>query len=343
MSGGATHMRREIGEIPGAVARLLARSGDALAEAGAELRARDPLVIVTIARGSSDHAAAYLKYAIELTRGIPTASLGPSIASIYGARLRLPQAAAIAISQSGKSPDLVRMTETAAAGGAVTLAITNTPGSQLADVCDRVIDIAAGTELSVAATKTFVSSIVAGLGLLAHWSEDRALLDALEALPERLEAAIACDWSALAEGLDGESSLFILGRGPSLAIANEAALKFKETSGFHAEAYSGAEVMHGPVSLVGRGFPILALTARDAAEENGVATADALAEKGASVFSTSAAVSAARKLPFASTGHPLTDPLALVVSFYSFIESFARRRGMDPDRPVNLRKVTETQ
>ena len=343
MTGGATHMRREIGQIADTVAAFLDGSEEVLREAGARLRECDPLVVVTVARGSSDHAAAYLKYATELTLGIPAASLGPSIASIYGARLKLPRAACLAISQSGKSPDIVRMTEAAGEGGALTFAITNTPASPLALAADHVIDIAAGVERSVAATKTFVGSVVAGLALLAHWNEDRALHEALASLPPRLDAAADCDWSALAEALDGETSLYILGRGPALAIAGEAALKFKETCAVHAEAYSGAEVMHGPVSIVGRHFPVLALAARDAAEANGAATADAMAEKGAAVFSTSDAVRRARKLPFAATGHPLTDPLALVVSFYSFIEAFARRRGLDPDRPPNLRKVTETE
>ena len=169
------------------------------------------------------------------------------------------------------------------------------------------------------------------------------LRSALAALPGQLEAARNCDWSALCEATDGHESLFILGRGPSLAIAGEAALKFKETSSVHAEAYSSAEVMHGPVSIVGGGFPVLALAARDAAEHSIVGAADELTAKGASVFVTSDAAATARQLPFTATGHTLTDPLALIVSFYAFIEAFARRRGLDPDHPTHLRKVTETR
>jgi glucosamine--fructose-6-phosphate aminotransferase (isomerizing) len=127
-----------------------------------------------------------------------------------------------------------------------------------------------------------------------------------------------------------------------LAIANEAALKFKETSAMHAEAYSAAEVMHGPLALVGPGFPILALAARDASEPSMAEAADALVGKGATVFATTALARAAHRLPFAPTGHPLTDPLALIVSFYAFVEAFARHRGLDPDQPPHLRKVTET-
>ena len=338
-----TFMQREIGEIPAAVEALLANSEAALADAGERLRERDPALLATIARGSSDHAAAYLKYAVELSAGIPVASLGPSIASIFGAKLKLGRAAAIAISQSGKSPDIVGLAKAAGEGGALTIALTNTAGSPLAEASDIVIDIRAGLERSVAATKTFVTSVVAGLLLLAGWTEDGDLRAALERLPAQLEAARLCDWTSLCEALDGHESLFILGRGPALAIANEAALKFKETCAVHAEAYSSAEVMHGPVSIVGKGFPILALIGRDAAEASVAATADDLVGKGARVFATSAAVRKARQLPFVATGHSLTDPLALIVSFYSFIEAFARRRGLDPDRPTNLKKVTETR
>ncbi|RFC69639.1 SIS domain-containing protein [Mesorhizobium denitrificans] len=335
-------MRREVLEIPQAVARLLDHSAKDMQRAGEELRAVDPRVLVSVARGSSDHAASFLQYAIELTAGIPVASLGPSIGSIYGAKLKLKDAACLAISQSGKSPDIVAMAKTAREGGALTIALTNTPGSPLAEVSNHAIDIAAGPELSVAATKTFVNSAVAGLAILAHWTKNDGLLSALHALPQYLENAIACDWSPFAEAVGNENSLFVLGRGPSLAIANEVALKFKETCSIHAEAYSAAEVMHGPLALVGPGFPVLVLASRDKSEDAVAQSADGLATRQAAVFATSAKVKAANRLPFAATGHWLTDPLALVTSFYSFIEAFALRRGLNPDQPRNLRKVTET-
>ncbi|MCO5064010.1 MAG: SIS domain-containing protein [Rhizobiaceae bacterium] len=337
-----THMRREVLEIPHAVARLLDSSAAEMQRTGDALRALDPHVLVSVARGSSDHAASFLQYAIELTAGVPVASLGPSIGSIYGARLRLTNAACLAISQSGKSPDIVAMAKTAREGGALTIALTNTPGSPLAQVSNHAIDIAAGPELSVAATKTFVNSAVAGLALLAYWIRDDQLLRALHALPRHLEDAIACDWSMFADAVGDENSLFVLGRGPSLAIANEVALKFKETCSIHAEAYSAAEVMHGPLALVGPGFPVLVLASRDKSEETVTQSADGLAERHAAVFATSGKVKAAARLPYAATGHWLTDPLALVASFYSFIEAFALRRGLNPDEPRNLRKVTET-
>ncbi|MGN6549615.1 MAG: SIS domain-containing protein [Pararhizobium sp.] len=337
-----THMRREIEEIPSAVRRLLQESDNALRQAGAMLRERDPAVIVTVARGSSDHAAAYLKYAVELSAGIPVASLGPSIASIYRAPLRLSRGACIAISQSGRSPDIVAMAESARAGGAATFALTNDAGSPLGAASDRVVDIKAGPEKSVAATKSFVTSVVAGLAILAYGREDAGLAAALMALPEHFEAAIACDWSPLVAALEGKESLFILGRGPSIAIANEAALKFKETCGMHAEAYSAAEVLHGPVTIVRQGFPVIALAARDASEQAVADTIDRTLDQGAVAFATSDRAKGAHVLPFVATGHPLTDPLVLIASFYAFIEALARHRGLDPDAPPHLRKVTET-
>lgn len=342
MTDQKTHMRAEIEEIPEAVERLLQHGAKSIAATGARLQELDPRVIITVARGSSDHAAAFLKYAIELTTGIPVASVGPSIASIYGAKLKLDKAACLSISQSGKSPDIVSMAGLAEESGALTIAITNTPGSPLALGSDHAIDIAAGPERSVAATKTFVNCAVAGLGILAAWSGDRALAEALADLPEKLSKAVGCDWSPLAEALDGKESLFILGRGPTFAMANEAALKFKETSAVHAESYSAAEVMHGPLALVGPGFPVLSLIVDDKSLESSVAVAESLAGKGASVLATSDKVQPRSRLPFAATGHPLTAPLALIVSFYGFVEAFSRRRGFNPDEPRNLRKVTET-
>lgn len=338
-----THMRSEIVEIADAATRLLQGGKDAIAATGADLRAKKPGLIATIARGSSDHAASFLKYAIELTAGVPVASLAPSVASVYGASLNLSNAAVIAISQSGASPDILAMTQSATSTGALTIALTNKPQSPLAQVANFTIDIAAGPELSVAATKSFVSSIIAGLGILAAWQQDEALNNALAALPKHLRTALDADWSMLTDVLDRHNSLFVLGRGPSMAIASEIALKFKETCGLHAEAYSAAEVMHGPVALVEPDFPVLTLAARDAGEPSCVEAAEKMALSGAAAFLTSDNAKAATRLPFVATGHPLTDALCLIVPFYAFVESYARHRGLNPDQPPRLRKVTETR
>jgi len=337
-----THMFREIREIPEATARLLVDGRRSIEVAANDLRRAEPRFVCTVARGSSDHAAKFLKYACELTLGLPVASIGPSIASVFNAPLKLAHSACIGISQSGKSPDIVKMAQSATRQGALSVAITNEGGSPLAAACNHAIPIHAGVETSVAATKTFVTSAVAGLALLAHWKQDADLIAALDTLPGHLQKAIECDWSELRKLLVKRGSLFVLGRGPSFAMSNEVALKFKETCQIHAESYSSAEVLHGPVSIVEPGYPVLALASRDAAEGAIVSVADELAANGAAVFITSGKAATARKLEFAATDHPLTDPLALIVSFYAFIEQLAAERGINPDAPRNLKKVTET-
>ena len=337
-----TLMRREINEIPDVVERLLHDGAKACHEAATAVRALDPAFLVTIARGSSDHACTYLKYVCELMLGLPVASVGPSVASVYGAPLRLKNSLSLTVSQSGQSPDIVKMTHAARRDGAHTIAITNDTASPLANEADRVLDIHAGPERSVAATKTFVTSAVAGLALFADWAGDDDLRAALLYLPAQLKLAAEIEWPELRESIGQRPSLFTTGRGPAWAISGEAALKFKETCQLHAESYSSAEILHGPISIVDAGFPVLSLAAGDAAEPGLVDVADRIAEMGAQVFVTSEMCRKARRIDYVRTGHPLTDPLALIVSFYSMVERLALDRGVDPDIPRHLRKVTET-
>jgi glucosamine--fructose-6-phosphate aminotransferase (isomerizing) len=299
-------------------------------------------MILTVARGSSDHAAAYLKYAIELTTGIPVASVGPSIASVYGRKMRVSRAACIGISQSGRSPDIVEMMRASREGGALTVAITNFADSPMALASAHCIPLGAGVEQSVAATKTFVTSVVAGLQLLAEWQQDTALLAALTDLPQAMAGALTLDWSPLAARLARAQQAYVIGRGPAFAIACEAALKLKETCGLHAEAYSAAEVLHGPSAIVKAHFPVLALAVEDAAATGVAQTAARLAAQGADVFITGSMVTGATTLPAGPSTHPILAPLLLGVAFYSFVEGLARRRGFDPDTPPYLNKVTET-
>ena len=337
-----THMAREVAEIPEAAARFLDRSRIAVVAAAAALRRQNPGLVATVARGSSDHAATYLKYAIELEAGIPVASVGPSIASIYRRPLRLDGAACIGISQSGRSPDIVEMMRSAGEGGALSIAITNHAESPMAQASAHCLPLQAGEERSVAATKTFVTSVLAGLSLLAEWREDEGLRAAVAGLPAALEQAVRLDWEALSARLSRAPSAFVLGRGPGFAVANEAALKFKETCGIHAESYSAAEVLHGPAAIVQAHFPVLALGVEDAALPQLCATAERLATQGADVFVTGADVAGATRLPSVPGLHPIVAPLVMIASFYAFVEGLARRRGFDPDTPPHLRKVTET-
>lgn len=337
-----SHMRREVLEIPSIVEELLTKGAADVERTAAALIARDPDFMITVARGSSSHAATYFKYCAELLLGLPVASIGPSMATIYKRSLRLQGAACLAISQSGKSPDVVEMARGAQDGGALLLAMTNHPDSDLASLSDYSLDLHAGLEQSVAATKTFVTSAVLGIWLLAQVKGDRELLAAIHVLPEALERAVHADWSAFSAGLANHNSLFCLGRGPSVAMSNEAALKFKEACQIHAESYSSAEVMHGPVAIVGQGFPVLALVGADAAEDVLVQVADQIASKGADVFVTSSKSKVAKSLPFSRSGHSLTDPIPLIVSCYAMVEQGAQGRNINPDAPRHLKKITET-
>jgi glucosamine--fructose-6-phosphate aminotransferase (isomerizing) len=337
-----THMRREIEEIPKAVTRLLGEGRAGLRRAAEALRRSDPRFLVTVARGSSDHAAAYLKYAAEILLGLPVASVGPSVASVFSANLTARGGACLAISQSGKSPDLLAMMRTLSGSASPRIALCNDVSSPLMQFADHPIDILAGPEQSVAATKSFLASTVAGLTIFAEWKGDRGLIDAIDALPERLAEAVSLDWPELRAALGARCPTLALGRGPTFAMACEAALKLKETCAIHAEAYSSAEVMHGPVEIVDGRYAAICFAGRDAAELGIAAAADRLGEAGARAFVTSRLAARAAPLPAIATAHPLTDPLALIVTFYAATEALARALGRDPDRPLALRKVTRT-
>lgn len=344
--GTTTHIALEIATIPKLTRKLL-KTGKPIAEQfGLRLRTQKPSVVTTIARGSSDHASAYLKYVIELTLGIPVASTGPSISSVYGAPMHLENAATIAISQSGESPDIIAMTQTALDGGSLVLSLTNNSTSPLAQLSDQNFNIGAGHERSVAATKTFVLSVVAGLMIIGHWKQDTDLLAALEELPTNFEKALECDWTSLTDHIaskgDQANSLYVLGRGPSFAIAQECALKFKETCQLHAEAFSSAEVLHGPISIAQNGFTALALASNGASKDSVIASSKQMANQGVDVFITSTGDQSLNALPSVDTHHSMTDPLVQVVSFYKFIEQLSRKLGLNPDEPAHLRKVTET-
>lgn len=331
-----TWMRRETMESPDAVARLWLQSGGAIARAGALLRELNPSFIALCARGSSDHAAIFFKYACESLLGLPVVSVGPSIASIYQTPLRAKGAAMILISQSGRSPDLLALAKSAKAGGGKVISIVNDADSPAAELADLTIPLAAGPEKSVAATKSCLSSMAAGLGVLAEFAGHDGLRKALTTLPADLSKALGMDWSVLPETFHAAHSALIIGRGMGLPIAMEAALKLKETASLHAEPYSAAEVLHGPIEIVHEGFPVLMFRQDDATAPSLDHCAKTLAAAGAKVLTTG------RELPVASAAHPATALIAAMASAYLAIEQVSLGRKLDPDRPRLLKKVTET-
>ena len=338
-----THMFQEIGEAGDAVARQLGHNAQLLAELGARLRALEPPLVATIARGSSDCCALYLKYLVEIVSGVPCASIGPSIATLYRAPMRLQGAVSVAISQSGRSPDIVEMQRAARRGGALAVALVNEVASPLAKEAEALLPLCAGPERSVAATKSMIAGLVAGASLVAAWREDGPLADAIVGLPDILRGQTAPPPAAMLERLASARSAFVLGRGATLAIAAEAALKLKETCAIHAEAYSAAEVLHGPAELVNPGFPVIAFLPSDAAREGMLATLARLAEAGATVIAIEAGgADDAVRLAAAKVEATLLEPVVMIHRFYRLAEALALRLGRDPDRPRNLCKVTET-
>ena len=338
-----THMLEEIGEAGDAVARQLSRNAERLAELGSRLRALDPPLVATIARGSSDCCALYLKYLVEIIVGAPCASIGPSIATLYRAPIRLKGAVSIAISQSGRSPDIVEMQRAARCGGALAVALVNEAASPLADEAEVLLPLWAGPERSVAATKSMIAGLVAGASLVAAWHEDRLLAGGIAGLPDILRGQTAPPPAEMLEWLANARSAFVLGRGATLAIAAEAALKLKETCAIHAEAYSAAEVLHGPAELVDSGFPVIAFVPSDAAREGMLATLARLADAGVTVIAIEAGgTDDAHRLAVAKGDATLLEPIVMIHRFYRLAEALALRLGRDPDRPRNLRKVTET-
>jgi glucosamine--fructose-6-phosphate aminotransferase (isomerizing) len=339
-----TFMAAEIGEAGAVVRRQMAANATLTAKLAADLRALKPAFVATVARGSSDHAALYLKHLVELKLGLACASIGPSIASLYHAPLKLEGAVAIAISQSGRSPDILAMQRAAKAQRALSVAFVNDEESPLAREANAVLPLRAGPERSVAATKSMIAALIAGAALVAHWSDDDALLAALQQLPSVLDSSSAAPPATEAiEMLAQASSLFVIGRGATLAIAAEAALKLKETSAIHAEAFSSAEVLHGPAGIIRPGFPVLAFAPADAARPGFFDTLDRLAAFGAAPLLVD--IEPHKRWPTLVAldgGHPLLTPIVALHAFYRVAESTARRRGRDPDQPPHLKKVTET-
>jgi len=324
------------------VARQLESNDAIVRKLAAALRDSPPPFAVTCARGSSDHAATYAKYAIETQTGCVTASASPSVESIYAVPLRMRDALYIVISQSGASPDLLRSTEAARVAGARVVAMVNVEDSPLAGLADTVIPLRAGREHSVAATKSFIGSLAATLHLVAHWKRDDALLRDLHELPEQLQTAFALDWTPLVDGLAPMHDLFVLGRGYGLGAAQEAALKLKETCALHAEAFSSAEVRHGPMELVGPQLPMLLFAQEDESLAGMLATAAYFRGRGADVWTAAPGPSGPNALPTVPTRQPLCAPILAIQSFYRAVNALAIRRGRDPDHPPHLAKVTET-
>ncbi len=339
-------MHRELREAPEAVERLQEASRRALQRLVARWRRNPPGLVVFVARGSSDNAALYGRYLWEVGLGVPVSLAAPSVVTVYRARPRFRGAWVIALSQSGRSPDVVAFVQAARAHGAFTVAVTNREGSPLALAAHESILLHAGPERSVAATKTYVAQLTALSLLAAELKRDRILLRAHEDLPDRLRSALEAEEAAaeLAARWAGARACVVTGRGYNYATAREAALKLKEAAYVAAEALSSADFLHGPVALVGEGFPVLVITPPGPTRRHLVDVVRRLRRRGADVAVLGSDAELIGRAP-GSIRVPADIPEELTPHLYALPAQLlayhlALLRGTDPDRPRGLRKVT---
>lgn len=334
-------MAAEMQEQPAVLAALAARRAE-IAEAVRAVRPRELAGTVLVARGSSDHAALYGRYLLEPATGRPVALAAPSLHTLYAAPVDYRGFLVIAVSQSGRTPEIATVLERLAAAGARTLAITNDAASPLAGMADAAIALEAGAEQAVPATKTFTATAAAfaavaeALGPVSFGEEDWA------ALPGAVASVLADPTPAerIAAAIGDAPALLTVGRGPGYPMALEAALKLKECAGVLAEGYSSADLRHGPTAVVSEGFPLLGLQLGGAAGADVAELLRDLRERGADVHEIAARADAALRLP---SGLPeALTALPAVVGAQGVALELARRRGLDPDAPAGLSKVTET-
>ena len=341
-------LNEEIAAQPAIAERLLREAPDQMAPLVAAARQRGVTHVVIAARGSSDHAAIYAQYVLGALARLPVALAAPSLFTLYGSPPRVGDALVIGISQSGRSPDIVAVIEEARRQGALTAALTNEPDSPLGAAAEHRLDLRAGAELSVAATKTYTAELmVIAMLAVALGTDTAADGDALAGIPDAQRAALELSTRAveLADARAGLVDCVVLGRGFNLATAHEWALKLKELAYVRAQAYSSADFQHGPVASLAHGGDVLAIVAR------GPLAADAVELVGRLRSERRARVLVLGPDPLPGTDHlgspdqqpEWLSPLVSIIPAQLFVAALARAKGLDVERPRGLRKVTLTR
>ncbi len=328
-----TKMAAEAAETPQVLKRQLESNTHIYRKLSEEIEKHDPEFVYIIGRGTSDHAGVFGKYLIETEMGLPVASAAPSVNSVFGKSLRLNRALVFIISQSGRSPDILAQAKMAKEKGALCVALVNDESSPVKDIVDVFVPLCAGPEIAVAATKSYLATLYALLSIVAACTKRRDIHEALLALPAQLASVITTPSVLTAEHLAPLERCVVLGRAFGYAISREIALKMKEVCGIQAEAFSSAEFLHGPISLLNRNIAIIDAHIPDASSRVHKAQIEEVARRGAQIFPL---------FEVLSDIHPLTSALVVMQRFYLDIEKAAREMGMDPDSPVGLKKVTET-
>ncbi len=328
-----TIMEQEAKQAPSVIKHQLSTNQALMERVGEKLRLLSPKLVMIIGRGSSDHAGVFGKYLIEIEAGVPVSSAAPSVASVYGKRLNLNEALVIVISQSGRSPDILAQAKMAKEAGGYCIALVNDETSPLADIVDDFIPLKAGEEVSVAATKSYLATLSALLQLTAHWTQNHSLINALTSLPDAMQAMVDSETQLTPASFSTVKNMVVLGRGLGYAITKEMALKLKEVSSIHAEAFSSAEFLHGPVTLVEQGLAILNCAVHDESAASHQSQIDEVTRRGAHMLHLK---------QMDESIHPRLAPLVVLQRFYIDVANIAISRGFNPDEPKGLKKVTRT-
>ena len=345
----ASYMAREIAAQPGVLRGLLDAERETVARIAAGVRAFGPCFVFMVARGSSDNAALYGKYLLGAINRLPVALAAPSLFTLYRTPPDLSRALVIAISQSGQSPDLLEVADGARGQGAITLAVTNDPASPLARLCQWVIPLHAGVERSVAATKSYSAQLMALAMLAAALAGEVGLMEELERLPDAVRCAVQGEDAAraAAQRLKGVARCVVIARGFDYATAQEIALKLKELAMVAAEPYSAADFKHGPLAMVEPGFPVLLVAAGGVAFQEMVRLARRLRGIGVEVIAISDRPEMQKTadliLPIGAQVPEWLYPFVTVVPGQWLALHLALVKGLNPDRPRHLSKVTRTR
>lgn len=328
-----TIMERETREAPARIHTQLEKNQDVVRELGKRLRNAAPAFVFMVGRGSSDHAGVFGKYLIEVETGTVVASAAPSVKSVFGRSINLKNSVMFVISQSGRSPDILRQAEMAKEQGALCVTLVNDETSPLAELADVAVPLSVGEEKAVAATKSYLATLSALLHVVAHWKNDDTLIGAVEGLPSVLEKTINEPTQLEPSQFKNLERLVVLGRSFGYALSREVALKLKEVCSIQAEAFSSAEFLHGPVTLVENGLSVVNLGLDDETATEHNRQVEEVASRGAQVLNLKQTDSSL---------HPRIAPLTLLQRFYLDVASIAVSRGIDPDQPAGLKKVTQT-
>jgi len=332
-----TLMEQEAREAPLRISHQLSGNRALMKELSEKIREFDPKYVITVGRGTSDHAGVFAKYLIEVELGLSVSSAAPSVTSVYKKTMNLSDALVLVISQSGRSPDILAQAEMAKHAGAFCVALVNDETSPIGHIADAVIPLKAGQEKAVAATKSYLATLSALLQLVAYWSGDKRMLTALDVLPKQLGEISNTPFQILPRDFEGIGNCMVLGRGFGFAISLEIALKLKEVCSIHAEAFSSAEFFHGPVTLVNDKFTVLDISIED---ETGIIHQEMMEEvnkRGARLLPMSTP-----ELDSMKSVHPRLAPLLILQRFYLDVEKIAISLGVNPDAPDGLSKVTKT-